>query len=70
MWATLPVLQTVLRREVLFQEGMLPLAHVLGDYELEHGKRLVDTTSEERLMLAATWSAQVQASRLASMGLG
>jgi hypothetical protein len=69
MWGTLPVLEMILRREQLFQEGMQQQAHVLGDYELEPGKRLIDSTPEERLMMAATWSLQMQDSRLAYMGL-
>lgn len=69
MWASLPVLQMILRRETLFQEGMRNLAHVVGDYELAPGRRLLDTTPEERLMMAATWSMQMQDSRLAYMGL-
>jgi hypothetical protein len=69
MWGTLPVLEMILRREKLFQEGMQQLGHVLGDYELEPGKRLIDSTPEERLMMAATWSLQMQDSRLAYMGL-
>ena len=69
MWGTLPVLEMILRREQLFQEGMQQHAHVLGDYELEPGKRLIDSTPEERLMMAATWSLQMQDSRLAYMGL-
>lgn len=70
MWGSLPVLDMILRRETLFQHGMRQLAHVLGDYELEPGKRIIDTTPEERLMLAATWSMQMQDGRLADMGLG
>jgi len=59
----------ILRREKLFQDGMLQMAHVVGDYELEPGKRLIDSTPEERLIMAATWSMQMQDSRLAFMGL-
>jgi hypothetical protein len=70
MWGSLPVLEMILRREKLFQEGMQQLSHVLGDYELAPGKPLVDSTPEERLMMAATWSMQMQDSRLAYMGLG
>ncbi|MDT4964626.1 MAG: hypothetical protein QOF87_4273 [Pseudonocardiales bacterium] len=69
LWGTLPVLEMILRRETLFQEGLQQLAHVVGDYELEPGKRLIDSTPEERLMMAATWSMQMQDSRLAHMGL-
>jgi len=70
LWAELPVLDMILRREKLFQEGMQQMAHVLGDYELAPGQRLVDSTPEERLMMAATWSLQMQDSRLSAMGLG
>lgn len=70
LWGGLPVLDMILRREKLFQEGMHQLAHVVGDHELAPGKRLVDSTPEERLMMAATWSMQMQDSRLAAMGLG
>jgi hypothetical protein len=69
LWGSLPVLETILRREKLFQEGMQQLAHVVGDYELEPGTRLIDTTPDHRLMMAATWSMQMQESRLAYMGL-
>ena len=70
LWSGLPVLDMILRREKLFQEGMQQMAHVIGDYELEPGKRLIDSTPEERLMMAATWSLQMQDSRLSAMGLG
>jgi hypothetical protein len=70
LWGRLPVLDMILRREKLFQEGMQQLAHIVGDYELAPGKRLIDSTPEDRLMMAATWSMELQDSRLASMGLG
>jgi hypothetical protein len=70
LWGRLPVLDMILRREKLFQEGMQQLAHIVGDYELAPSKRLIDSTPEERLMMAATWSMELQDSRLASMGLG
>ena len=70
LWGRLPVLDMILRREKLFQEGMQQLGHIVGDYELAPGKRLIDSTPEERLMMAATWSLQMQDSRLSAMGLG
>jgi hypothetical protein len=70
LWAGLPVLDMILRRERLFQEGMQQLGHVVGDYELAPGKRLIDSTPEDRLMMAATWSMELQDSRLSAMGLG
>jgi hypothetical protein len=70
LWGRLPVLDMILRREKLFQEGMQQQAHIVGDYEIAPGKRLIDSTPEDRLMMAATWSMELQDSRLASMGLG
>lgn len=70
MWGSLPVLDMILRRERLFQEGMQQLRHIVGNYELAPGKRLIDSTPEDRLMMAATWSMELQDSRLAAMGLG
>ena len=70
LWAGLPVLDMILRREKLFQEGMQQLGHIVGDYELAPGQRLIDSTPEERLMMAATWSMELQDSRLSAMGLG
>jgi hypothetical protein len=69
LWAALPVQDTIYRREVLFQEGMAPLGKVLGDYEIWPGRRLIDSTPEERLTTATTWSAKMQNSRLSYMGL-
>ncbi len=69
LWGSLPVLDMILRREQLFQQGMVEHAELLADYEIAPGKRLLDTTAEERMMLAATWSLEMQESRLAYMGL-
>jgi hypothetical protein len=69
MWAELPVLDMILRREQLFQEGMQAHAALLADYEIVDGRRLLDTTAEERMMMAATWSLEMQESRLDYMGL-
>jgi len=69
LWGRLPVLDMILRREKLFSAGMRPLRHVIGDYELAPGQRLIDSTPEERLMMAATWSLQMQENRLSAMGL-
>jgi hypothetical protein len=69
MWAALPVLDMILRREQLFQEGMQAHAQLLADYEIAPGRRLIDTNAEERLTLGVTWSLEMQESRLAYMGL-
>jgi hypothetical protein len=69
LWATLPTQEQIYRREVLFQEGMLQHADVIGDYEIWPGRRLVDTTAEERMRTAFEWSQTMQRSRLEYMGL-
>jgi hypothetical protein len=69
VWADLPVFDVILRREAMFQDGMMALSDLIGDYELSPGRRLIDTTPEERLLTAATWSAEMQTERLAYMGL-
>ncbi|MDP9072716.1 MAG: VlmB-like protein [Actinomycetota bacterium] len=69
LWAELPVIDLLYRRENLFQQGMTALADVIGDYQIWPGRRLVDTNPDERLLAAATWSQQMQDARLASMGL-
>lgn len=70
MWSELPVLDMIIQREILFQEGMCDHAAEVGDYEIWPGRRLIDTTPEERLMAATSWSTEMQDSRLAYMGLG
>jgi hypothetical protein len=69
LWKRLPIQDVILRREMLFQEGLAETAEVLGDYELVPGRRLVDTGIEERLGLQMAWSQEMQAARLGYMGL-
>ncbi|HET8658563.1 MAG TPA: VlmB-like protein [Micromonosporaceae bacterium] len=69
MWERLPVHDMVHRRELLFQEGLKQHVDVVGDYEVWPGRRLVDTTPEERQEAADEWSAQMRESRLRYMGL-
>jgi hypothetical protein len=68
-WHDLPTLDMLYARESLFQQGLQMHAEAVGDYELVPGRRLVETTVEERLMIAQEWSRQVQTNRLAYMGL-
>jgi hypothetical protein len=68
--AQLPVTDTLLARELRFQEGLDAYGEIVRDCELEPGRRLVDTTPEERVELALAWSRDAQQSRLAYMGLG
>ncbi len=69
LWKSLPIQDVIIRREALFQQALPGVADVLGDYELIPGRRLVDTSVEERLQIQMGWSAQMQTSRLAFMGL-
>jgi len=69
MWERLPVLDMLARREALFQEGLRQHADVVGDYEIWPGRRLIDTTPEERQETAHQWSTDMKASRLRYMGL-
>jgi hypothetical protein len=69
LWEELPVAEVIYRREVLFQQGLEQHADVVGDYEVWDGRRLVDTTAEERLETVLRWSNETQESRLEYMGL-
>lgn len=69
MWTVLPVQELVARREVLFQRGLEQQADVVGDYEIWPGRRLVDTTPQERTATADKWSQEMKASRLTYIGL-
>ncbi|MDQ1015502.1 VlmB-like protein [Streptomyces afghaniensis] len=69
MWEELPTHQMVLDREVRFQEGLALHADIVGDYEIWPGRRLVDTTPEERQDTADAWSDEMKAKRLKYMGL-
>lgn len=69
MWTVLPVHDMVLRREILFQQGLDQHADVVGDHQIWPGRRLIDTTPDERLAAADRWSAELKASRLRQLGL-
>jgi hypothetical protein len=68
-WLSTPVLGVLQRRETLFQEGLAAHAHLVGDYQIWPGRRLLDTTVQERIQQAIDWSTEMQQSRLAYMGL-
>jgi hypothetical protein len=70
LWGELPAPAMIYRREQLFQEGMRQLPEVVGDYEIWPGRRLIDTTAEERMLTAQEWSGRMQRTRLDYMGLG
>ncbi|MCX5001114.1 VlmB-like protein [Streptomyces sp. NBC_00638] len=69
LWDRLPVEDMVLNREKLFQQGIEQHGELLGDYEVWPGRRLVDTTIEERMATGQEWAQRMQRSRLAHMGL-
>lgn len=69
LWDQVPDREFVLRREELFQEGMLAHADAVGDYELWPGQRLLDTTPEERYEAAERWTDEMAEVRMAYMGL-
>lgn len=69
LWDTLPTTDLLYRREVLFQQGLRQHAAVVGDYEIWPGRRLADTTPDERLATALEWADRMQHARLAYMGL-
>jgi hypothetical protein len=69
VWAELPTAEIIMGREQQFQEGITRHRDAIGDVELFPGRPLVETTPEERLMAALSWSEEVQRSRLEYMGL-
>jgi hypothetical protein len=69
LWDEVPVKELVYARELLFQEGLQAHADIVGDYEIWPGRRLIDTTAEERLLTALDWSQTMQQTRLEYMGL-
>ncbi|MFH8560009.1 VlmB-like protein [Streptomyces sp. NPDC017988] len=69
LWEKLPTMEQLMRRESLFQRGIDEHGHLLGDYEIWPGRRLVDTTAQERLETGHEWAARMQRTRLAYMGL-
>lgn len=69
MWDELPTHDMIMRRELLFQEGLREHAAMVGDYEVWPGRRLVDTTPDERLATVERWSAEMKSHRLRYMGL-
>ncbi|MER6786908.1 VlmB-like protein [Streptomyces sp. NPDC000658] len=69
MWEELPTHDMVHWREVKFQEGLDRHGDLVGDYEIWPGRRLVDTTPEERQDTAERWSDEMKAKRLKYMGL-
>ncbi len=69
VWGGLPIVEIIVERELQYQQGIEQHRDQIGDYEIFPGRRLIDTTAEERLMMALSWSQEVQTQRLTYMGL-
>jgi hypothetical protein len=69
LWDGIPDRKFVLRREELFQTGMLQHANLIEDYELFPGRLLLDTTPEERNDTAERWTDEMADIRLKYMGV-
>ncbi|MEU8265198.1 hypothetical protein AB0C02_31895 [Micromonospora sp. NPDC048999] len=70
LWEQLPVADQLTRWENWFQEGIAPHRAMIGDYEIWDGRRLVDTSPEERIQKAVEVTSIVHSTRLTDMGLG
>jgi len=68
LWQSLPIVPLLVEREMLFQAGLELHRGLVGDYELVPGRRLADTTVEERIALQGGWSEEMRTRRLARMG--
>jgi hypothetical protein len=68
-WQRVPILDVIVERELLFQDGIREQRELLGDYELVPGRLLAETSAEERLSLQVNWSQDLQRERAAFMGL-
>lgn len=69
LWDAVPDRKYVMHREELFQEGMRQHAELVGDYEVWPGRRMLDTTPEERYDIAERWTDEMAEVRMAYMGL-
>jgi hypothetical protein len=69
LWENLPMQPFLFQRESLFQQGLAEWGHLVPEYEVWPGRKLVDTSAEERMMTATTWSQETQDVRLRYMGV-
>ncbi|GAA2979995.1 VlmB-like protein [Streptomyces fulvorobeus] len=69
LWDKLPTTEQLMGREEIFQQGVEQHRDLLGDYEIWPGRRLADTTAQERLETGHEWATRMQRSRLTHMGL-
>ncbi len=69
LWDDLPDKKYVMHREELFQVGMHAHADIVGDYEIWPGRRMLDTTPDERYDTVERWTDEMAEARMAHMGL-
>ncbi|GAA2670064.1 MULTISPECIES: VlmB-like protein [Actinosynnema] len=69
LWEGLPMQPVLFQRESLFQQGLEEWGHLIPEYEVWPGRKLVDTSAEERMVTASTWSQETQDVRMRYMGL-
>ncbi|MEO6086496.1 MAG: VlmB-like protein, partial [Umezawaea sp.] len=69
LWEGLPMQPFLFQRESLFQQGLAEWGHLIPEYEVWPGRKLVDTSPEERMVTASTWSQETQDLRLRYMGV-
>ncbi|ACU37507.1 VlmB-like protein [Actinosynnema pretiosum subsp. pretiosum] len=69
LWEGLPMQPVLFQRESLFQQGLEEWGHLIPEYEVWPGRKLVDTSAEERMITASTWSQETQDVRMRYMGL-
>lgn len=69
LWDAVPDRKYVIAREELFQQGMAEHADLVADYEVWPGRRLLDTSPEERYDMAERWTDEMAEVRMRYMGL-
>jgi hypothetical protein len=69
LWDSVPDRKYVIQREELFQEGMLQHADLVRDYEIWPGRRILDTTPDERYDTAERWTDAMAEVRMKYMGI-
>lgn len=69
LWDQVPDREFVLHREELFQLGMEQHPDAVGDYEVWPGRRMRETTPEERYDMAERWTDEMAEARMEYMGL-
>jgi hypothetical protein len=69
LWDEIPDKKYVIHREELFQQGLREHADLVADYEIWPGRRLLDTTPEERYATAERWTDEMADVRLDYMGI-